>query len=294
VEVSSRTLLGMCLLRPSREVNDLLLGILGRAQALFPVDLFAFVFLSNHFHMLMRVLSSKRMADFMGFFKSNVAREVGPLHDWKATFWGGRYHSMPVADSEAAQLNRFQYILKNGCKEDLVASPLDLPSVSSAPALYRGESSMTGPWMNRTKQYHAKLRGVREEFPEPQTVHLSPLPFLEGLTPEQRRAFMVDEVRRLEEETAARHKKDGTRALGAQKMCERHPHDSPKDFHPKPAPAFYASTPEEFMAMKEVRAAIIAEYRAASARVRQGEKDVEFPEGTFPPAPPFVDTRAPP
>ena len=294
VEVTSRTLLGMFLTRPSREANERILGVLGRAQALFPVELFAFIFMSNHFHILMRVLSSKRMAEFVGYLKSNLAKELGLLYDWKAKFWGARYDSAPVGDSEAAQLKRFQYILSNGCKENLVASPLDWPGVSSAPALYRGETTQTGTWYDRTAQYYAKLRGVHELFPSTQTVRLSPLPFLEGLTSQQRQEFMVNEVRELEATTAERHRENNTRPLGARKILRLNPHDNPKDFRPSPGPAFHAATMEEFLAMKEARAAIIAAYRNASARLRKGEKNVEFPEGTFPPAPPFVDTRAPP
>ena len=294
VEVSSRTLLGKCLLRPSREANELILGILGRAQRLFPVELFAFTFMSNHFHWLMRVVSGKRMAGFTGYVKSNVAKELGALYDWKARFWGGRYHSMSVADSEPAQLKRFLYILENGCKEGLVASPLEWPGVNSALALYRGETTLTGTWYDRTAQYHAKLRGRNEVFPTTETVHLSPLPFLENLTSQQRQAFMVDAVREIEERTAATHEEQNTRPVGPRKILRRHPHDSPEEFHPSPAPPFCASSQAEFLALKEVRDSIIAAYRDASERFRRGEMNVEFPEDTFPPAPPFVETRAPP
>ena len=48
VEVTCRTLHGRLLLRPSPELNDIAAGILGRAQRLYPVDLVAFVPVSNH------------------------------------------------------------------------------------------------------------------------------------------------------------------------------------------------------------------------------------------------------
>ena len=59
VEVTARTLHGRFLLRPSPEVNDIILGALGRAQARYGVELYAFVFLSNHFHLLLRVDSAR-------------------------------------------------------------------------------------------------------------------------------------------------------------------------------------------------------------------------------------------
>ena len=52
VEVTSRTLHGRPLLRPSRELNDITAGILGRAQRLYPVDLVAFVSASKRVALL--------------------------------------------------------------------------------------------------------------------------------------------------------------------------------------------------------------------------------------------------
>lgn len=42
-------------MRPSDEVNEAILGVIGRAQTQNDVDLYAFVFLSNHYHMLVCV-----------------------------------------------------------------------------------------------------------------------------------------------------------------------------------------------------------------------------------------------
>ena len=54
VEVTSRTVHGRYLMRPSGEVNEIILGIVGRGEIKYGVELYAFVFLSNHFHVLMR------------------------------------------------------------------------------------------------------------------------------------------------------------------------------------------------------------------------------------------------
>jgi len=294
VEVSSRTIHGRFLTRPSAEVNQLILGVLGFAQAKYPVDLFAFIFLSNHFHMLMRVLSAQRMADFVGFVKSNIAKEVGRLHHWKQTFWGGRYHSASLADSEEVQAARFRYILSNGCKEGLVASPLDWPGVSSAQALYRGETTLTGIWYDRTAEYHARIRGERKRFPSVQTVRLSPLPFLAASTTAEQREYMVDAVRHIEQETRERHKENATRPWGARNIEQRDPHDSPEDFLSSPAPWFHCLNRQQYRAMRAARALTVAAYREAAERLRQGDTDIHFPEGSFPPPAPFVQTRAPP
>ena len=59
-------------------------------------------------------------------------------------------------------------------KKDSSPQPLEWPGVSSAPALYRGETTMQGTWYDRTAQYRARLRGENKLFPSTETVHLTP------------------------------------------------------------------------------------------------------------------------
>ena len=88
VEVTCRTIQGRRLLRPSQQINDIILGVLGRAQRRYPIEIIAFSLLSSHYHMLLRVDTAKQLADFMGYFNGNVARKLGLLErkqdDWKA------------------------------------------------------------------------------------------------------------------------------------------------------------------------------------------------------------------
>ena len=294
VEITSRVQHGRFLISPSRESNDLILGVLGRAQATYDVSLFAFIFMGNHLHILMKANSVRQMSRFVGFLKGNVAKELGRLHDWREHFWGRRYHSASVGDSEQAQISRFMYILANGCKEGLVASPLDWSGVSSAQVLSRGGTTMQGTWYDRTAQYRARQHGEHKLFPSTETVHLSPLPFLEGRSPDEQRAFMIDAVRQIEQETANNHRKRGTQPIGTRAVRRQNPHNKPKEFEPSPAPIIHAATREEFWTMRYAREIKVAAYRAAAERLKKGETGVGFPAGCFPPPLPYVESRAPP
>jgi len=296
VEVVSRTMQGRYLTRPSAEVNDIILGVLGRAQAKYPVELYAFIFMSNHFHILMRAESAKRMADFVRFVKSNIAIELGRLHGWEGPFWSGRYVSIPLDDDGLEELlsSRFFYILSNGCKEGLVGSPLDWVGVSSARALYRGETVMKGTWRDRTSECHARARGERKEFASIETVRLSPLPLLEGMSVEQARQYVVNAVREIEQETREHHQQNGTQSVGPRKILEQNPHASPVEFHSSPAPWFHCVSRQRYRELRDARALTIAAYREAAERLKKGDANVVFPAGTFPPAAPFVENRGPP
>jgi len=91
VEVTCRTIHGRFLLKPSRRLNQIVLGVLGRAQRKQPVKLVSFVFLSNHYHLLLWVPNAQRLAAFMNFFNGNLAKEAGRLTNWREKFWSRRY-----------------------------------------------------------------------------------------------------------------------------------------------------------------------------------------------------------
>ena len=58
-EVTARTLMGMFLLKPTPQNTDLILGVLGRAQAVFDFELYMYAFLSNHGSYLIGVRSAE-------------------------------------------------------------------------------------------------------------------------------------------------------------------------------------------------------------------------------------------
>ena len=149
VEVTCRTLHSRFLLRPSPELNEIIVGVLGRAQRLYEVRCCGYVFLSNHYHLLLDVDNARQLARFMAYLNSNLAREAGRLHGWQDKIWSRRYQAILVSGEEGAQIARLKYVLANGCKEDLVERPQDWPGVHTARALIAGEaltgSGSTGP-----------------------------------------------------------------------------------------------------------------------------------------------------
>ena len=77
VEVTCRTIQGRLLLQPRHRTVELCRGVLARAVRLYPVEVHAFVFLGNHYHLLLSCANAERLARFMNYLNSNLAREVG-------------------------------------------------------------------------------------------------------------------------------------------------------------------------------------------------------------------------
>jgi hypothetical protein len=290
VEVTSRTLHGRLLLRPGLELNDIIAGALGRAQRRYEVNIVSYVFLSNHYHLLVRVRDARQLAGFVGYLNSKVAREVSRLTGWSGKIWERRYQAILVSDEELAQIERFRYVLSHGCKENLVARLRDWPGVHCVRALLEGEP-LSGHWFDRTSEYAARQRGEDPEnlrYATAESVTLSPLPCWEGLSPEAYRRRVVNLVETIEEDAAAETKRSGVGPLGPARILAQHPQHRPEQVKKSPAPLLHAASREVRRRFYEAYALFVAAYRGAAELLRAGDSAPPFPVGCFPPALPFV------
>ena len=290
-ETLQKTIQSKSLLRPGPRFNPLMVGVLAKAQRLYGGQIHTFVALANHWHLLATFESPKQMADFHRYFNSCLSKEAGIVHDWNDVVFPRRYHHVELSDEPEVELARLRYLLGQGCKEGLVASPLDWPGVSSTEALVTGEP-MKGVWVDRTALGIARRRGedVSEaDFSHEMEVRLTPPPSLAHLSSRDYRALIVDLVREIEQETAAMHARRGTTPLGPEAVLKRDPHHQPAAVERSPRPWFHTFRPEVRQAMRAGLLLIVAAYRDAAERLKGGERDVRFPEHTFPPSLPFVE-----
>ncbi len=290
VEVTCRTVQGRLLLQPTPLIRDLVLGVLARAARLYPVEVHAFAFLSNHYHLLLTVPSAQRLAQFMNYLNSNLAREVGRAVSWRERFWSRRYQAILVSGEEAAQIERLRYILSHGCKEHLVDRPTDWPGPHCAQALRDG-TPLTGHWFDRTLEYRASRSArppAREEFVAREDLRLAPLPCWAELSSESRRQLIANLLRSIELETTRRTFETGRPPLGRAALARQHPHLRPNRLRKAPAPPVHAASPQVRAALRESYRAFAAAFWRAAERLRAGVRNVEFPIGSFPPGLPFV------
>ena len=292
-ETVQKTLQSRFLLRPGPRFNALAIGALARAQELYPVQIHAFTLLSNHYHLVATYESPKQMADFHRQLNTRLSKEAGIAHDWQGTtVFPDRYRHVEISQEPQAEIARLKYVIGQGCKEGLVASPLDWPGASSTEALIGGET-MKGVWVDRTALRVARNKGkdvTEADFSREVEVQLTPLPCLQHLSVKQYRQFVLELVRDIEQETAAMHKTMETDPMGAAEILSRDPHHRPNQTKKSPRPRFHAFHPNVRKAMRAALSLIVAAYRDATDRLKAGERHVRFPEHTFPPGLPFVET----
>ena len=297
-EITQRCILGHYLLRPSKRLNELVAGVAAKALEKYPVELVGLAVPSNHYHLIATGSSQKDLSAFMNFVAGNVAREAGRLHAWKGRLWEGRYKCVPISGEEQIQVARLKYLLSQGCKEGLVASPRHWPGLHCAKALMT-DRGIPAVWVDRTALYNARRRKKGREkirpidFEEKLTLEFSPLPCWAHLSPEEYQQRIRDLVQEIEEETATRHRLEGTRPLGRRAILAQRAHHRPEVLKRSPAPKIHATAAAR-KAFLEALGVFLRAYRAASARFRSGDLTVEFPEGSFPPYSPFVEPRGAP
>ncbi len=298
VEVTCRTLQERALLRPSPALNEIALGVLGRAQRRYGLRIHVFVFMSNHYHLLASPEDALQLARFMAYLNANLAKEVSRLHRWKGKVWARRYRAIVLSQEEEAQVGRLRYILAHGVKEGLVRSPSDWPGAHCVVALRDGVS-LEGSWFDRSLEHKARRRSRRtpdrpQVFPEQESLRLSPLPCWEGLDEGKRRDRIRDLLHQVEAEGAREVRARGriARLPRRPSILRQNPHSRPRAAKRTSAPAFHAATASAREALRAAYRWFVQVFRAAAERLRGGDPSPGFPEGSFPPGLPFVSVRA--
>jgi REP element-mobilizing transposase RayT len=290
VAVGWRVVQGRFLLRPSPELNKIVIGVLGRAQRMYPIRICGVAVLSNHLHLLLIAEDAKRVSEFMQYVGSKLAREVNRLTGWSGPVFHGRYSMIVVSEEEAAQVERLKYLLAQGCKENLVKRPADWPGVHCARALCEGEN-LVGEWFDRTQEHVARRRGGDRapcRFASSETVALTPIPCWEHLSADAYRERIADLLADIEREAAAERALSGSRILGAEAVLTLHPHHLPASVASAPLPLVHAASEAVRRTFRDAYRTFVAAFRGASEALRSDSPTGAFPAGSFPPAPPFV------
>jgi REP element-mobilizing transposase RayT len=279
VEITCRVIQRRFLLRPTPKLNAIIRGALARAQTSHGMKICGFVYLSNHCHLLLRPQSTQQMADFMRDLNYKISKEVGRLHGWEGPLWPRPYTDVQVSGEPEAQISALRYLLSQGCKEGLVASPKHWPGATSTKALLSGEA-LPGVWIDRSAQYRAWERNQPhpdERFTSTQELELSPIPCWEHLLPHQYQASVRTIVREIEQGM------EGVQVLGRRAICAQNPHGAPNSTPRRtPAPRFRACEPQMRRALEWSYRLFLIAYRQASEALREG-RPVAFPDGCFAP-----------
>ena len=116
---------------------------------------------------------------------------------------------------------------------------------------------------------------------------LTKLPCWSELSDEAYRQRVGEIVQRVEAEAAQKRQLERKSCLGVDKILAQSPFESPKNSAKSTRPWFHAVSERARKAMREAFKAFYGAYLIASAEFLEGNEDVVFPDGSYPPARPF-------
>jgi len=287
--ITCRTFQARMLMTPaSPRIRDVCGGVLAKAAQVCGVQLHAYVFLSNHLHLILKA-TGQQVAAFMKYLLGNLSRKLGPLCNprWWGRFWERRYTATPILD-EAALEDRLAYVLKHGLKEGLVARLSDWEGLHCAPQVV-DEQPRRFPWFNWTRRWACKRKpGTAPEagryeqaLEEDVELTLAPLPHWAAEPAQERQERMRALVSTLEA-NAARDREGAPPPLGAEVIRNQSTEARP-DRKRAPRPACHASTTDGRKAFKELYRGFGEAFRAAAKKWLAGDVLAQFPVGAFRP-----------
>ncbi|WP_052554962.1 transposase [Enhygromyxa salina] len=252
-------------LRPTSEITQIFEYALAHAAADHNIELHAFVAMSNHYH-LVATDPDGNLPAFQRDLNSLLARAINRAIGRKQSVWDSdSYNAVHLLEPESV-LEKMAYTILNPVRARLVGRAVD----------WQGATSVGMGW-EQVRVIRRPTKFFREErdMPKEVTLHLTPPP---DTNPVEVQSRIAEGIARGEHESKA----DGP-PLGMRKVLAQSHNSSPDSVEP-----FGALKPRFAARCAELRALAVSEYRrwvdsyrAALALFNQGQRDVEFPLGTY-------------
>ncbi len=133
----------------SLHLNLIIWDILARARSQHDVKVCHFLFMYNHFHMLLVVDNPNDVPKFIGYIKAEISHAINQLLGRRSkTIWEEGYDSPEILTPNDV-INKIKYIYTNPLLVNLVEKVSDYPGVSSWPMYINKETSKHCKWIRR-------------------------------------------------------------------------------------------------------------------------------------------------
>lgn len=140
------------------DLRDLIYGVVAEACERYKVAVFAFHFMSNHYHGLYGFSSAEQLVMFFAFLHGNLARLAHRANGTQGKFWAPLKVFAVARDSESVT-RRIRYIMGQAVAAGLVDHPGRFPGASSVDAMLYGTQLM-GRRLNNTQRCRDTARLV--------------------------------------------------------------------------------------------------------------------------------------
>ncbi len=259
------------LLRPDDALNNAFLYCLARGAKKHGILVHALCAMSNHYHLVLTDPEGV-LPDFMAWLNRQLAMCVKRLRCWDEVVWEpNTTYSAVELSGPTEVLDKVAYVLLNPVSAALVRSPERWPGTLSAlGTLHRGTMTASRPtvWFKDNAPEEASL-----ELNAPLCLSDS-ASYLQALE-----ALLTSRLSQVRAEL----RRQGRGFLGRTGVRKTRVTDQPRTKKPRLGrnPTFSALTRAAWRAAVTKLRAFRLAYRAAYQAWRSGERDVEFPMGTW-------------
>lgn len=279
----------MFLLLPTYRIITIIQCWFARALCLHGegLEIYAFTFLSNHVHLLVKDTKGT-LAAFMCYFQANVAKAINKELGRSGRFWSREYDDV-IVDGDAEFLDRYAYTIANAVKAGLVNRSSEWLGWNSLEgALSDGKYSFE--MLNKTKLHNATRRGQKvdeSDFIETWAFELTVPPMLIDKSDAERKQFIKELITNAE--VAYRGLRSNKPPLGVANIRRQRPTDRPLNpsFRPRIKVFCFDGVRRKelldgYRTFVGVYREIIDVFRKAASE--GGRPTVEWPEGSYPPS----------
>ena len=146
LHVTNRLVEGLPLIS-ARWMNFLLKGLIARAQDHYGVQVVAFLWMANHYHLIVCGRADK-ISPFKNYLHGELAKYLKRLMPGKyqSKVWAGRGNEQHLKTAEDV-INKIVYLYTNPARANLVASITQYPGVSSWELFRTGSCAFEGSWV---------------------------------------------------------------------------------------------------------------------------------------------------
>lgn len=273
VEITQRTLARTFRFLPRREINDLVLYVLGVGAERYGVSLYGFVMMATHYHLTARDVHGN-MPAFVGYVNSLLARALNTLQAENNKVWSGSEYVAVVPRAPQDLLGRIVYGLANPAAAGLVNRVEEYPGVVVTPARIGTAITVKRP------EFFFKEGG---NMPASVTLRFEVPPEFEHLGLAAYRALLWRKLRDREADHRAERRREGRSVIGAKRLRQAKCGDRSRSWEQwfTLRPTLAAKVRAERIAAIRALQAFREAYRSAWDRWSAGDRTVVFPAGTW-------------
>lgn len=273
LEITQRTLGRAFRFLPRREIRQLVLYVLGVAAMRYDVSLYGFALLVTHYHLTMRDRLGN-YPDFVRYLNSLLARSMNALQGESDKLWSGSGYVAVRPQSGEDLVRKIVYGMANPAAAGLVNRLEDFPGLVISPDDIGREIEVERPrFFFRDKGSMPDKVVLRFEIP-PEFEHLG----LEGY-----RRLLWEQLREKEHEHRVERRASGRSVVGRKRLMQAALGQRSTSWEqwftlrPEVAARLQADRVAAIRALKSFRTS----YREAWRRWREGDREVEFPVGSW-------------